>query len=108
MRWLWPTRADEALLMGHSLRRAAGTRPAHALLLRYELRESGPLLTDAVTARIVDARTILQRACVSLPEGETRSSLQLALAACGDALDAYKTCPDCGRIAEHDQWCSVK
>jgi hypothetical protein len=46
-------------------------------------------MTDAVTARIYDARTILQRACVSLPEGETRSSLQLALAACGDALDAY-------------------
>jgi hypothetical protein len=46
-------------------------------------------MSDAVTARIHDARTLLQRACVGLPPGETRSSLLIALAACGDALDAY-------------------
>jgi hypothetical protein len=47
-------------------------------------------MTDAVVARIVDARTILTRAAIELPDGQARQCIHLALAACGDALDAHK------------------
>lgn len=47
-------------------------------------------MTDSVTARIQDARTILVRAACDLPESEVKHAIHLALAACGDALDAHK------------------
>lgn len=47
-------------------------------------------MTDSVTARIVDARTLLSRAAQSLPESEAKHAIYLALAACGDALEAHK------------------
>lgn len=46
-------------------------------------------MTDATTARLTDARTILLRAALDLPECETKACVQMALAACGDALDAH-------------------
>lgn len=46
-------------------------------------------MTDSTTARLIDARTLLVRAAVELPECEAKHSIHLALAACGDALDAY-------------------
>jgi hypothetical protein len=48
---------------------------------------------DAVTARIVsarvhDARTLLSRAAVALPNGDAKNQVMLAWTACGDALEA--------------------
>lgn len=45
-------------------------------------------MTDAVTARITDARTLLSRAVVVLPPGDAKDQIMLAWTACGDALDA--------------------
>jgi hypothetical protein len=45
-------------------------------------------MSDAVTARITDARTLLSRAVVFLPPGDAKDQVMLAWTACGDALDA--------------------
>lgn len=44
-------------------------------------------MTDSVTARLVDARTILTRAALDLEDGECKSRIMLACSACGDALE---------------------
>lgn len=47
-------------------------------------------MIDSLTARLTDARTILTRAAVEVADGEVRASIHLALAACGNALEAHK------------------